>query len=151
MQANQSNFRYAIYPIKSTLIFPQIFIEHNPFSAQIKINLLEEELKKEKAALETLNLKLNPGPNMELEKAWDAIKDELKKLVQDKIDQLTQDDPPLSQGTVNDAYANIRRLLHGGKYFEAFMVIRHAERMYPEAKLLRTEMDKKDQVMYFYF
>lgn len=122
-------------------------MEHNPYSAELQLGHLEKQLETEKKNLEAIHQKLNLEPDHELVKKWDEIMDDVKTVIETKINHPTQDDPPLSQGSLNDSYALVRNYLSEGKYYEAFVVVRHTEKQYPQAKLLRCELDKNNQVI----
>lgn len=122
-------------------------MECNPFSAQLKLEVLEEQLVSEQKILEELQEKLNPGPDPELIKLWDKMEKNIMKTILDKMDTLTQDEPELSQATVENLYDAIRKNLREKDYYKAYLIVKHAERQYPDAKLLRCEMEKSEQVI----
>ncbi|KAI8436852.1 hypothetical protein MSG28_010306 [Choristoneura fumiferana] len=65
------------------------------------------------------------------------------------MDTLTQDEPELSQASLENLYDAIKKHLKGKNYFKAYLIVKHTERQYPDAKLLRCSMTKSDQVEYF--
>lgn len=65
------------------------------------------------------------------------------------MDVLTQDEPELSQASLDNLYDAIRRHLREKEYYKAYLIVKHTERQYPEAKLLRCDMEKSDQVKSF--
>lgn len=121
-------------------------MECNPFSAQLKLQILEEQLASEQKILEELQEKLNPGPDPELIQVWEKMEKQVMKTILEKMDTLTQDEPELSQATVENLYDAIRKNLREKNYYKAYLIVKHAERQYPDAKLLRCEMKKSDQV-----
>lgn len=126
--------------------FFQIFLECNPFSAQLKLQLLEEQLESEQKILEDLQKKLNPGADPALVKKWEKIEEDVIKTIKEKIDMLTQDEPELSQASIENVYEAIRKNLREKDFYKAYLIVKHAERQYPDAKLLRCDMEKSDQV-----
>lgn len=134
---------------KAAIQLLKIFLEFNPFSAQLELNVLEEKLTQEKEILDELQNKLDRGPDPQRVKKWEKMEPKIIDVVNEKLDQLTQDDPLLSQASLDDIYASIRRHLDEKNYYTAFMIVRHAERQYPDAKLLRSNLDKTDQIGYF--
>lgn len=71
------------------------------------------------------------------------------------MDVLTQDEPDLSQASLDNLYDSIRKHLRDKNYYKAYLIVKHTERQYPDAKLLRCDMEKTDQVrililLYFY-
>ncbi|XP_041979306.1 condensin complex subunit 1 [Aricia agestis] len=134
---------------KAAIQLLKIFLESNPFSAQLKLELLEEQLATEQKILEELNKKVNPCPDPELVKKWEKIEANVVKTIKEKIDTLTQDEPDLSQASLENMYSSIRRHLNEKDYYKAYLIIKHTERMYPDAKLLRCDMEKSDQIDYF--
>ncbi|CAH0715490.1 unnamed protein product, partial [Brenthis ino] len=134
---------------KAAIQLLKTFLECNPFSAQLKLQLLEEQLASEQKILEELQEKLNPGPDPELIKVWEKMEKQVMKTILEKMDTLTQDEPELSQATVENLYDAIRKNLREKNYYKAYLIVKHTERQYPDAKLLRCEMEKSDQVDYF--
>lgn len=121
-------------------------MECNPFSAQLKLEILEDQLKTELEILENLQKKLNPGPDPELVKKWEKIEDEVTNAIKSGMDIMTQDEPELSQASLENLYESIRKHLREKNYYKAYLLVKHTERQYPEAKLLRCDMEKSDQV-----
>ncbi|KAL0838771.1 hypothetical protein ABMA28_016820 [Loxostege sticticalis] len=134
---------------KAAIQLLKIFLECNPFSAQLKLELLEEQLKTEEKILEDLQKKLNPGPDPELVKKWEKIEKDVIASINKNMDVLTQDEPELSQASLDNLYEAIRRHLRDKDYYKAYLIVKHTERQYPDAKLLRCDMEKSDQVDYF--
>ncbi|XP_045448315.1 condensin complex subunit 1 [Melitaea cinxia] len=134
---------------KAAIQLLKIFLECNPFSAQLKLELLEEQLESEQKILEDLQKKLHPGPDPALVKKWEEIEDEVIRTINEKIDILTQDEPELSQASIENVYAAIRKKLREKDFYKAYLIVKHAERQYPDAKLLRCDMEKSDQIEYF--
>ncbi|XP_072949314.1 condensin complex subunit 1 isoform X2 [Epargyreus clarus] len=134
---------------KAAIQLLKVFLECNPFSAQLKLDLLEEQLKTEQEILEDLQKKLNPGPDPELVKKWEKIEKDVITTIKEKMDILTQDEPMLSQATLENLYDTIRKSIREKDYYKAFLIVKHTERQYPEAKLLRCDMNKSDQLEYF--
>ncbi|KPJ08507.1 Condensin complex subunit 1 [Papilio machaon] len=134
---------------KAAIQLLKVFLECNPFSAQLKLDVLEEQLANEQKILDDLQKKLNPGPDPELIKKWDKIQNDVVDTIKEKMDTLTQDEPELSQATVENLYDAIRRSLKEKNYFKAYLIVKHTERQYPDAKLLRCDMPKSDQIDYF--
>lgn len=124
----------------------QIFLECNPFSAQLKLALLEEQLAGETKILESLQKKLNPEPDPELVKKWDKIEKDVVKTIKEKMNLLTQDEMELSQSTLDNLYQAIRASLREKNYYKAYLIVKHVERQHPEAKFLRCSLPKSDQV-----
>lgn len=62
------------------------------------------------------------------------------------MDILTQDEPELSQASIDNIYDSIRKHLKEKNYYKAYLIVKHAERQYPHAKLLRCDMEKSEQV-----
>lgn len=122
-------------------------MECNPFSAQLKLELLEEQLQTEQKILDELQKKLNPGPDAELVKKWEKIEKDVVATIKEKMDILTQDEPDLSQASLENLYEAIRKHLKEKNYYKAYLVVKHTERQYPDAKLLRCDMEKSDQVI----
>ncbi|XP_047533582.1 condensin complex subunit 1 [Vanessa atalanta] len=134
---------------KAAIQLLKIFLECNPFSAQLKLQLLEEQLKNEQNILEDLQKKLNPGPDPVLIQHWEKIEKDVLKTINEKMDTLTQDEPELSQASIENVYEAIRKKLREKDFYKAYLIVKHAERQYPDAKLLRCDMKKSDQVDYF--
>nr|XP_049694078.1 condensin complex subunit 1 [Helicoverpa armigera] len=134
---------------KAAIQLLKIFLECNPFSAQLKLEVLEEQLKTEQGILDDLQKKLNPGPDPELVKKWDSIENDVVSAIKKGMDVLTQDEPELSQASLENLYDAIRKHLHDKNYYKAYLIVKHTERQYPDAKLLRCEMEKSDQIAYF--
>lgn len=134
---------------KAAIQLLKIFLECNPFSAQLKLDILEEQLQTEQKILDDLQKKLNPGPDPELVKKWTEIEDDVTKAIKKNIDVLTQDEPDLSQASLDNLYEAIRKHLREKNYFKAYLIVKHTERQYPDAKLLRCDMEKSDQINYF--
>ncbi|KAJ8722132.1 hypothetical protein PYW08_004534 [Mythimna loreyi] len=134
---------------KAAIQLLKIFLECNPFSAQLKLEVLEEQLKTETEIMEDLQKKLNPGPDPELIKKWESIEDEIVTAIKKGMDILTQDEPELSQASLENLYDAIRKHLREKNYYKAYLIVKHTERQYPEAKLLRCDMEKSDQIAYF--
>ncbi|XP_061383844.1 condensin complex subunit 1 [Danaus plexippus] len=134
---------------KAAIQLLKVFLECNPFSAQLKLQLLEEQLESEKKILEELQKRLNPGPDPELEKKWEKIESDVTKTIKEKMDLLTQDEPELSQSTLENLYEAIRKSVKAKDYFKAYLIVKHTERLYPDAKLMRCDMEKSDQINYF--
>lgn len=126
-------------------------MECNPFSAQLKLELLEEQLQTELKILEGLQKKINPGPDEELVKKWEEIESEVVNSIQKSIDVLTQDEPELSQASLDNLYESIRKHLRQKNYYKAYLIVKYTERQYPDAKLLRCDMEKSDQVPDFIY
>lgn len=126
-----------------------MFLECNPFSAQLKLDLLEKQLETEQKLLDDLQKKLNPGPDPELVKKWEKIEKEVISMIKDKMDVLTQDEPELSQASLENLYDAIRNHLRDKNYYKAYLIVKHTEKQYPDAKLLRCDMEKSDQVRFF--
>lgn len=124
-------------------------MECNPFSAQLKLELLEEQLQTEEKILDDLQKKLNPGPDPELVKKWEKIEKDVIASINKNMDVLTQDEPELSQASLDNLYEAIRRHLRDKDYYKAYLIVKHTERQYPDAKLLRCDMEKSDQVLLF--
>lgn len=130
-----------------TLNIPfQVFLECNPFSAQLKLDILEEQLETEKKILDDLQKKLNPEPDSKLIKKWESIEKNVISTINKNLDTPTQDEPELSQASVDNLYASIRRNLKEKKYYKAYLSVKHGERQYPDAKLLRCDMERSEQV-----
>lgn len=89
---------------------------------------------------------MNPGPDPELLETWQRIEKDVIAMINKKIDMLTQDEPDLSQASVDNVYESIRKHIKNKDYCKAYLVVKHAERQYPDAKLLRCDMEKSDQV-----
>lgn len=123
-------------------------MECNPFSAQLKLNILEEQLKSEQTILDDLNKKLNPGPDQELVKEWDRIKNDVIRSIKKNLDTATQDEQELSQASLDNLYEAIRKHLREKNYHKAYLVVKHTERQYPDAKLMRCDMQKSEQVTF---
>lgn len=121
-------------------------MECNPFSAQLKLDILEEQLKTEQQILDDLNKKLNPGPDQELVKKWDTIQADVISSIKKNLDTATQDEPELSQASLDNLYDAIRKHLREKNYLKAYLVVKHTERQYPDAKLMRCDMPKSEQV-----
>ncbi|KPI95576.1 Condensin complex subunit 1 [Papilio xuthus] len=134
---------------KAAIQLLKVFLECNPFSAQLKLDVLEEQLANEQKILDDLQKKLNPGPDPGLIKKWDKIEKDVIDTIKEKMDTLTQDEPELSQATVENLYDAIRHSLKEKNYFKAYLIVKHTERQYPDAKLLRCDMPKSDQIDYF--
>ncbi|XP_045498529.1 condensin complex subunit 1 [Colias croceus] len=132
---------------KAAIQLLKIFLEYNPFSADLKV--LEEQLEKELKIVEDIQKKLNPGPDPELVRKWEKIEKDVFKTIKEKMDTLTQDEPELSQATVENLYESIRQSLKDKHYYKAFLIVKHTERLYPNAKMLRCDMPKSDQIEYF--
>lgn len=123
-------------------------MECNPFSAQLKLNILEEQLKSEQTILDDLSKKLNPGPDQELVKEWDRIKNDVIRSIKKNLDTATQDEQELSQASLDNLYEAIRKHLREKNYHKAYLVVKHTERQYPDAKLMRCDMQKSEQVTF---
>lgn len=134
---------------KAAIQLLKVFLESNPFSAQLKLELLEEQLKTELDILESLHKKLNPGPDPELIKEWEKIESNVISAIKKSVDVLTQDEPDLSQASLDNLYDAIREHLHEKNYYKAYLIVKHTERQYPDAKLLRCQMERSDQIDYF--
>ncbi|XP_028168490.1 condensin complex subunit 1 [Ostrinia furnacalis] len=134
---------------KAAIQLLKVFLESNPFSAQLKLELLEEQLATEQKILDDLHKKLNPGPDPELVKKWEKIEKDVVDSINKNMDVLTQDEPELSQASLDNLYEAIRRHLREKDYFKAYLIVKHTERQYPDARLLRCDMEKSDQVEYF--
>ncbi|CAG9786783.1 unnamed protein product [Diatraea saccharalis] len=134
---------------KAAIQLLKVFLECNPFSAQLKLDLLEEQLETEQKILDELQKKLNPGPDSELIKKWENIEKDVIKTIKEKIDILTQDEPDLSQASLDNLYEAIRKHVREKDYYKAYLIVKHTERQYPDAKLLRCDMEKSDQIDYF--
>ncbi|CAD0201294.1 unnamed protein product [Chrysodeixis includens] len=134
---------------KAAIQLLKIFLECNPFSAQLKLEILEDQLKTEQDILDNLQKKLNPGPDPELVKKWEKIEDEVTTAIKSGMDIMTQDEPELSQASLENLYESIRKHLREKNYYKAYLLVKHTERQYPEAKLLRCDMEKSDQINYF--
>ncbi|KAM3965310.1 LOW QUALITY PROTEIN: CAP-D2 condensin subunit [Aphomia sociella] len=128
---------------KAAIQLLKVFLECNPFSAQLKLEMLEEQLKTEEKILDEPK-KLNPGPDPELIKKWQRIENDVITTIKEKMDILTQDEPELSQASLENLYEAIRRHLREKDYYKAYLVVKHTERQYPDAKLLRCDMEKID-------
>lgn len=113
------------------------------------MELLEEQLETEQKILDDLQKKLNPGPDPELVKKWEKIEKDVVASINKNMDVLTQDEPELSQASLDNLYDAIRRHLREKEYYKAYLIVKHTERQYPEAKLLRCDMEKSDQVKSF--
>ncbi|XP_075978130.1 CAP-D2 condensin subunit [Anticarsia gemmatalis] len=134
---------------KAAIQLLKIFLECNPFSAQLKLDILEEQLQTEQKILDDLQKKLNPGPDAELIKKWEKIEDDVVSAIKKGMDILTQDEPELSQASLDNLYEAIRKHLREKNYYKAYLIVKHTERQYPDAKLLRCDMEKSDQIDYF--
>ncbi|CAH0398311.1 unnamed protein product [Chilo suppressalis] len=134
---------------KAAIQLLKVFLECNPFSAQLKLELLEEQLESEQKILDELQKKLNPGPDPDLIKKWEKIEKDVIKMIKEKIDILTQDEPELSQASLDNLYDAIRKHMRDKDYYKAYLIVKHTERQYPDAKLLRCDMEKSDQIDYF--
>ncbi|XP_063825946.1 condensin complex subunit 1, partial [Ostrinia nubilalis] len=134
---------------KAAIQLLKVFLESNPFSAQLKLELLEEQLATEQKILDDLHKKLNPGPDPALVKKWEKIEKDVVDSINKNMDILTQDEPELSQASLDNLYEAIRRHLREKDYFKAYLIVKHTERQYPDARLLRCDMEKSDQVEYF--
>ncbi|CAK1580335.1 unnamed protein product [Parnassius mnemosyne] len=134
---------------KAAIQLVKVFLECNPFSAQLKLDILEEQLASEQKILDDLQKKLNPGPDPELIKKWEKIEKDVVNTIKEKMDTLTQDEPDLSQATLDNLYDAIRRSLKEKDYYKAYLIVKHTERQYPDAKLLRCDMPKSEQIDYF--
>ncbi|GBP60024.1 Condensin complex subunit 1 [Eumeta japonica] len=134
---------------KAAIQLIKVFLECNPFSAQLKLALLEEQLETEKKILDDLHMKLNPGPDPELAKAWSKIEKHVITMINKNLDVPTQEEPELSQSSIDNMYEAIRRHIREKNYYKAYLIVKHAERQYPEARLLRCDMEKSDQIEYF--
>ncbi|CAG5045986.1 unnamed protein product [Parnassius apollo] len=134
---------------KAAIQLIKVFLECNPFSAQLKLDILEEQLASEQKILDDLQKKLNPGPDPELIKKWEKIEKDVVNIIKEKMDTLTQDEPDLSQATLENLYDAIRRSLKEKDYYKAYLIVKHTERQYPDAKLLRCDMPKSEQIDYF--
>ncbi|KAL4715966.1 hypothetical protein ACJJTC_013266, partial [Scirpophaga incertulas] len=134
---------------KAAIQLLKVFLECNPFSAQLKLESLEQQLETEQKILDDLQKKLNPGPDPELVKIWEGIEREVISTIKEKMDILTQDEPELSQASLDNLYDAIRKHMSDKNYFKAYLIVKHTERQYPDAKLLRCSMEKSDQVDYF--
>ncbi|XP_039753451.1 condensin complex subunit 1 [Pararge aegeria] len=134
---------------KAAIQLLKVFLECNPFSAQLKLKVLEEQLETEQKILEDLQKRINPRPDPELVKKWEKIEKDVVKTIKENMDTLTQDEPELSQATLENLYVAIRRSVQEKDYFKAYLIVKHTERQYPDAKLLRCDMEKSDQLDYF--
>ncbi|XP_069359396.1 condensin complex subunit 1 isoform X2 [Maniola hyperantus] len=134
---------------KAAIQLLKVFLECNPFSAQLKLDLLEKQLEDEQKILDGLQKKVNPSPDPELVKKWEKIEKDVVKTIKEKMDILTQDEPELSQATIENLYEAIRKSIREKNYFKAYLIVKHTERQYPDAKLLRCDMEKSDQLEYF--
>ncbi|XP_060803530.1 condensin complex subunit 1 isoform X2 [Amyelois transitella] len=134
---------------KAAIQLIKVFLECNPFSAQLKLELLEKQLETEQKILEDLQKKQNPGPDPELVKKWDKIEKDVISTIKDNMDVLTQDEPELSQASLDNLYDAIRKHMRDKNYHKAYLIVKHTERQYPDAKLLRCDMEKSDQIDYF--
>lgn len=123
-----------------------MFLEHNPYSAELKLANLEKQLIVEKEKLEAIQQQLNMGTDPELLKKWDEIYDEIKEALEKNLSQPSQDELTNSQRSVLDSYVTIKNCIMEAKYDEAFVIVRETEKQHPQARMLRCEMDKKDQV-----
>lgn len=139
-----------VLPLRHVIIvesfYSQIFLECNPFSAQLKLEILEEQLESEQKILDDLQKKLNPGPDPDLVKMWEKIEKDVIDSIKENMDTLTQDEPELSQASLENLYDAIKKHLKEKNYFKAYLIVKHTERQYPDAKLLRCSMAKSDQV-----
>lgn len=113
----------------------------------MKLELLEEQLDTEQKILDDLQKKLNPGPDPELVKKWEKIEKDVIDMIKEKMDISTQDEPELSQTSLENLYDSIRKHLKDKNYYKAYLIVKHTERQYPEAKLLRCDMEKSEQVI----
>lgn len=111
--------------------------------------MLEEQLVTEQKILEELQKKVNPSPDPELVNKWEKIEKDVVKMIKEKMNVLTQDEPELSQASLENLYEAIRRHLREKDYYKAYLVVKHTERQYPDAKLLRCDMEKSDQVKHY--
>ncbi|XP_063383933.1 condensin complex subunit 1 [Cydia fagiglandana] len=134
---------------KAAIQLLKVFLECNPFSAQLKLEILEEQLETEQKILDDLQKKLNPGPDPKLVEKWEKIKDDIVAAINEGMNTLTQDEPDLSQASLDNLYDSIRKHLREKNYFKAYLIVKHTERQYPEARYLRCSMEKSDQVEYF--
>lgn len=124
----------------------KVFIECNPFSAQLQLAELEQQLEAEMKILTDLQKKVNPGPDPNLVEKWEKLEPEILSAIQKNIDVPTQDEEAVSQASLANIYDAIRKLLNDKNYHKAYLVVKHAERQYPDAKLLRCDMEKSEQV-----
>ncbi|XP_022814014.1 condensin complex subunit 1 [Spodoptera litura] len=134
---------------KAAVQLLKIFLECNPFSAQLKLEILEEQLKTEQDILDDLQKKLNNGPAPELVKQWEGLEREVVSAIKKGMEVLTQDEPELSQASLDNLYEAIRKHLREKNYYKAYLIVKHTERQYPDAKLMRCDMEKSDQIAYF--
>ncbi|KAH9629496.1 hypothetical protein HF086_015826 [Spodoptera exigua] len=134
---------------KAAVQLLKIFLECNPFSAQLKLEILEEQLKTEQDILDDLQKKLNNGPDPELIKQWDSLESEVVSAIKKGMEVLTQDEPELSQASLDNLYEAIRKHLREKNYYKAYLIVKYTERQYPDAKLMRCDMEKSDQIAYF--
>ncbi|XP_048478584.1 condensin complex subunit 1 [Plutella xylostella] len=134
---------------KAAIQLLKVFLECNPFSAQLKLEILEQQLAEETKILEDLQKKLNPGPDPKLVEKWDKIEKDVISTIKENIDTMTQDEPDLSQATLENLYDSIRKSMKDKQYYKAYLMVKHTERQYPDAKLLRCQMEKSDQIEYF--
>ncbi|CAK1551134.1 unnamed protein product [Leptosia nina] len=134
---------------KAAIQLIKIFLECNPFSAQLKLDILKEQLATETKVLEGLQKKLNPDPDPELVEKWKLIEKDVVKTIQEKMNTLTQDEAELSQSTIDNLIQAIRASLRSEDYYKAYLIVKHVERLYPGARLLRCSMPKSGQLEYF--
>lgn len=121
-------------------------MECNPFSAQLKLDELEDQVKIEQKILDDLNKKLNPEPDAELIKKWEKIEAEVISSIKNNLDTATQEEPDLSQASLDNLYEAIRKHLRDKNYHKAYLIVKHTERQHPEAKLMRCDMQNSEQV-----
>lgn len=126
-----------------------MFLEHNPYSAELKLENLEKQLIIEKEKLEAIQQQLDMGTDPESIKKWDEICGEVKDALEANLNQPTQDELTESQRSVLDSYVTIKKCITDAKYNEAILIVRETEKQHPHARMLRCEMDKNDQVKYF--
>lgn len=108
---------------------------------------MEEQLASETRILNDLQNKLKPEePDADLIKKWNEIEPDVVSSINKNIEVATQDETVLSQSSLANLYDSIRKHLKNKKYHVAYLIVKHTERQYPDAKLLRCEMEKSDQV-----
>ncbi|KAG6452841.1 hypothetical protein O3G_MSEX007806 [Manduca sexta] len=134
---------------KAAIQLLKVFLETNPFSAQLKLEILEEQLATEQRILSDIQKKLNTEPDPALIKKWEKIEVDVIDTIKKNLDVLTQDEPELSQASLENLYEAIRKHLQEKNYYKAYLIVKHTERQYPDAKLLRCDMEKTDQIDYF--
>lgn len=115
---------------------------------------MEKQLEEEQTKLSNLQNKVNKfklDPDPELLKKWEIIEKDIIAEIKKNLDVPTQFEQDLSQSTLNNIYDSIRRDLREKNYYKAYLIVKHTERQYPEAKLLRCSMEKSDQVILYSF